>query len=58
MNKRQAKRRAWWSAAAVVQNALDSGWEIESELTEADAARFEKALGEVVREMELKGLRW
>ena len=56
MNKREAKRRAWWSAAAIVQNALDCGWEIEAGLSEKDAERFAVALSEVIRAMEVKGL--
>lgn len=55
VNAREIKRRAWWDAAAVLQNAIDSGWEWEKGLSDADALRFGKALGEVVAEMERKG---
>lgn len=56
MNKREAKRLAWWSAAAVVQNALDCGWEYEDRLeSEKDAERFSVAIAEIIREMEAKG---
>lgn len=55
MNKREAKKLAWWRGAAILQNAIESGWETEDGLSEEDAVRFEAALAEVIKDMERKG---
>lgn len=56
MNKREARRWAWFHGAAVIRNAIESGWELEKWVdNDADLARIETALEELIRGMERKG---
>lgn len=57
MDRRAAKREAWWRAAGVVRAALDTGWggSLRERYGEADAALIEECVEEVVGHMEGRG---
>lgn len=48
MNKREAKREAWFLTAEVVMSSLDLGWP-EAEYSPEDTIRVQAALREVVQ---------
>ncbi|MEV0830854.1 hypothetical protein [Nonomuraea rubra] len=55
MNKRDAKRRARWAAAAVINGAIASGWDIHALTDDASDEQHDvivAALREVIREIE------
>lgn len=56
MTKAQAKRRAYWAAATILQSAFDAGWEYDNNLTEADGERFYNAMQEIILQLERKGM--
>lgn len=58
MDRRRARREAWWRAASVVRSALGDGWDLgESYPDDRERALVEEEMAAVIAIMERRGHR-
>lgn len=55
MDRRAAKREAWWRLAQLARSCLEGGYELGRHYPAADVHKIEEAMTEVLAEMERKG---
>lgn len=54
MDRRTAKREALWRAAGLIRSCLDAGYDFDEPYGD-DAEKVERAMGEVLAELERRG---